>query len=531
MPPSVDIYSVETKDWWKRSEFVLYELNINSSISHPGHQEKLSIDEPYILRGYAYSGGGRKVIRVDLSFDNCKTWVDAELKYNQEAKGSKPWSWCLWQYEIKNMQSLIQTTEITVRAVDSSFNMQPSERTWNVLGMMNNSYYRVKTSPIFDNDNKCFITFTHPVVPGSNGGGWMEELTTPIKPTIQNTYFSLDEIKKHNKENDCWLIIDNEVYDVTTYMKDHPGGSDSILVYGGKDVSQVFWLVHAMDATEMKERFCIGTVMPSSSSIKNTKSDLNPKRFIKAHLIKKVNLNHDTISMRFKVGNVTGMPIGQHVLFGAMINNDYVVRPYTPTYPIHQNEDEGVLEFVIKVYKETKNKPGGKMSCYLNEMKQGDVMQVKGPTGPILYHQNGMLTIHNKSVKALQLNMIAGGTGITPMFQIIRKVLECSGDDTLIKMVYANNTLEDILLKKELEELQNKYNKQFFVWHVLMESPKDQDFKCSVGFINEDILREHLYKADENSIVLICGPPVMIEACVRPSLDNMGYTDDNVFEF
>ncbi|KAL0486954.1 cytochrome-b5 reductase [Acrasis kona] len=164
-------------------------------------------------------------------------------------------------------------------------------------------------------------------------------------------------------------------------------------------------------------------------------------------------------------------------------------------------------------------------------MKQGDVMQVKGPTGPILYHQNGMLTIHNKSVKALQLNMIAGGTGITPMFQIIRKVLECSGDDTLIKMVYANNTLEDILLKKELEELQNKYNKQFFVWHVLMESPKDQDFKCSVGFINEDILREHLYKADENSIVLICGPPVMIEACVRPSLDNMGYTDDNVFEF
>jgi cytochrome b involved in lipid metabolism len=52
-----------------------------------------------------------------------------------------------------------------------------------------------------------------------------------IKPTGP---FSLDEIAKHNKASDCWIIVDKEVYDVTEYIDDHPGG-ESILKYAGRN--------------------------------------------------------------------------------------------------------------------------------------------------------------------------------------------------------------------------------------------------------------------------------------------------------
>ena len=49
--------------------------------------------------------------------------------------------------------------------------------------------------------------------------------------------FSLEEVAKHNTREDCWIIVDGSVYDVTSYVEDHPGG-DSILNNAGKDSSK-----------------------------------------------------------------------------------------------------------------------------------------------------------------------------------------------------------------------------------------------------------------------------------------------------
>jgi cytochrome b involved in lipid metabolism len=56
-------------------------------------------------------------------------------------------------------------------------------------------------------------------------------------------YFSLDEISKHDNKNDCWLVIDGNVYDVTYYIPQHPGGL-SILKYAGKDCTKEFHAIH-----------------------------------------------------------------------------------------------------------------------------------------------------------------------------------------------------------------------------------------------------------------------------------------------
>lgn len=61
--------------------------------------------------------------------------------------------------------------------------------------------------------------------------GSRETVKKKIKPTGP---FSLEEIAKHNKETDCWIIVEKKVYDVTEYIEDHPGG-DTILKNAGGD--------------------------------------------------------------------------------------------------------------------------------------------------------------------------------------------------------------------------------------------------------------------------------------------------------
>ena len=54
----------------------------------------------------------------------------------------------------------------------------------------------------------------------------------------------MSEIEKHNKDNDCWVILYDKVYDLTEFINEHPGGKDSIMLYAGKDATEAFDLIH-----------------------------------------------------------------------------------------------------------------------------------------------------------------------------------------------------------------------------------------------------------------------------------------------
>lgn len=59
--------------------------------------------------------------------------------------------------------------------------------------------------------------------------------------------FSVDEVKKHNKDSDCWVILHGQVYDVTRFLNDHPGGKKAIMLYAGKDATTEFDMLHSKD--------------------------------------------------------------------------------------------------------------------------------------------------------------------------------------------------------------------------------------------------------------------------------------------
>jgi len=56
--------------------------------------------------------------------------------------------------------------------------------------------------------------------------------------------FTKEEVAKNNTEKSCWVILFDKVYDVTTFMVDHPGGKDAIMLFAGKDATEEFDMLH-----------------------------------------------------------------------------------------------------------------------------------------------------------------------------------------------------------------------------------------------------------------------------------------------
>jgi len=77
--------------------------------------------------------------------------------------------------------------------------------------------------------------------------------------------YTKDQVQTHNTENDCWIIFNDGVYDVTKFMKKHPGGKDILLKFGGKDGTKAFnskgnGKGHIAMALNFRESLKIGTL-------------------------------------------------------------------------------------------------------------------------------------------------------------------------------------------------------------------------------------------------------------------------------
>lgn len=264
--------------------------------------------------------------------------------------------------------------------------------------------------------------------------------------------------------------------------------------------------------------------------------DPNKKYSIK--LIEKEEISHDTRRFRFALPtseHILGLPVGQHIYLSAYIDKNLTIRPYTP---VSSDDCKGYMDLVIKVYFKNvhpKYPEGGKMSQHLNNMEIGDSIDIRGPSGNLIYNGRGEFSIRpdkktpSTIYKVKKVGMIAGGTGITPMLQIVRQIFKESDDQTIIYLLFANQTEDDILLRSELEELASNYSDRFKLWYTV-DRPSD-DWKYSSGFVNAEMISQHLPKPEDDTLILMCGPPPMINFACIPNLDKLGYNPKLRFSF
>lgn len=203
-----------------------------------------------------------------------------------------------------------------------------------------------------------------------------------------------------------------------------------------------------------------------------------------------------------------------------------VVRPYTP---ISRSEQLGYFEVIVKKYQ------GSKMGTHLFSMKKGDTIEAKGPWVKIPLKANQYKTI----------GMIAGGTGITPMYQVARNLLRAPKNNTEISLIYANSRKEDVLLGNEINELMETYPR-FSPYFVLSKAPSD--WMGGVGHVNREMIKSLMPPPNRagDAIILVCGPPPFMAAIsgdkdftksppaqgeLKGIMKELGYMPKMVFKF
>ncbi|CAO3620696.1 unnamed protein product [Mucor hiemalis] len=282
----------------------------------------------------------------------------------------------------------------------------------------------------------------------------------------------------------------------------------------------------------MTTRFFTSSTRFLSKRNFSTKMAFSPSEFKPFQLEKVERVNHNVSLFRFKLANaddVAGLPVASCVVFRSQITDKdgktaEVIRPYTPT---STEKAKGHVDFVIKDY------PQGLMSSHVHSLKVGESIDIKGPFEKYNWEK--------KPVK--QVGLVAGGTGITPSLQLLRKVFnsDSSDKDSQFTLIFANTTEEDILFKDELDGYAKEYPDRFKVHYVLEKPP--QNWTGLTGYVTIDLVKDVLPKPDvESSIIFVCGPPPFMEAIsgdknpdksqgtLRGYLKELGYIQDRVYK-
>ena len=577
--------SSSNKDWWKDERYAIYDLSTNSATAHPAHDERIALDDGsamYITQGYAYSGGGRRVTRVELSLDQGRTWRLADIEYpedryrdaEQELFGGRldmSWRescfcWCFWKLSIPVLE-FAEAKDLLVRAMDESMNIQPRDMYWSVLGMMNNPWFRI--TMIREGEN---LRFEHPTQPALLPGGWMErvkkaggnlsnghwgervdgepEISQPerVEEVVMTNKdmrddITIDELRKHADEADPWFVVNGEVYSGTAFLKEHPGGAQSIVSSAGLDASDEFMAIHSETAKSMMPGYHLGRLDDTSKCLlaegaleDATTTDepratfLNPRSWLTAPLVSKTSISSDTRIFTFALQSGTqtlGLPVGQHLMIRLRDpkTGQAVIRAYTPISSINK---KGFIDVLVKIYADSDGRRGGQMTVALDAAEIGSsTIDFKGPIGKFTYLGRGLCALNSVERHVKRFYMICAGSGITPIYQVFRAVMQDPDDHTQCVVLNGNRTAEDILCKEDLDLLMAGNEDKAKIVYTL--SKATDSWTGLRGRICKEMVKGYFPQSEE-TMILICGPEAL-EQSVRLILQDLGWPDDAMVFF
>lgn len=205
-------------------------------------------------------------------------------------------------------------------------------------------------------------------------------------------------------------------------------------------------------------------------------------------IIEKYAMNKNTFLMKLEAKDEIKNPGATYHV--RIYNGSGESRPYTPIYVEGKH-----IAFVIKVY------PGGKITQYLDAKKVGDSVCVSETLSSRKSRQNEFKNVL----------MIAGGTGVTPMYQMLKEQILTGNNETKFKLLFLNKTEEDVFLLKEISELQKISKGMLEIIHIFSQGIRNPDQTHISGKLNKELLLE-IIGSECFDFIYICGPPTLYES-------------------
>ncbi|ELA40901.1 uncharacterized protein VICG_02041 [Vittaforma corneae ATCC 50505] len=236
-------------------------------------------------------------------------------------------------------------------------------------------------------------------------------------------------------------------------------------------------------------------------------------------IVEKRHMTHNTFFM--KVESDEDLPQAK-VSFHVLVFDDRGQRkPYSPLYVSKRH-----IAFAIKVY------PEGTLSTYLCNKSVNDTITV---SEAVQVRENRLNEFRN-------VLMIAGGTGVTPMFQLLREHILSGINATDFTLLFLNRTDKDVFLQSELETLKKKSNGKLQIIHIFSQGTEFPDSQHISGTLTKDMLLT-VIRSKMFEFVYICGPPSLYDSFsgrkkskteqgeLTGVLKEVGYTERNVYKF
>jgi propane monooxygenase reductase subunit len=231
-----------------------------------------------------------------------------------------------------------------------------------------------------------------------------------------------------------------------------------------------------------------------------------PVRTFDARITSIESLTHDIRRLEILTDQPLRFWAGQYV--DITVPESGVTRSFSMANPPSQ---PNTLEFIIKIY------PQGAFSSLLKEkLRHGDPIEIKGPYGSCLRHEN----------RPGSMILVGGGSGMAPLLSILTDLVE-SGEQRPVRFFYGARTKHDLFMLDRIEELGLRLRDFSFI-PALSGPGIEADWVGETGFIHE-VLGRHLQGEflDGEADAYSCGPPPMIDA-VLPVLQMSGLEPENI---
>ncbi|KAJ9473120.1 hypothetical protein DIPPA_23738 [Diplonema papillatum] len=221
----------------------------------------------------------------------------------------------------------------------------------------------------------------------------------------------------------------------------------------------------------------------------------------------------------------TGLKVGQYVALKASLDGDVLCGYFSP---ITRPYDWGCIDVLSRG-----DDKGGPIVKLLNALRPGAGVYIKAMGGLelALSPSGNAYTWHGEEVK--KLNLIAGGTGIAPMIQIVRSFVKTVANhdpnEYGIRILYAAESSADLAFAESTERVKNRYP-DFIKRYVVLNHPP-VGWTEGVGFIDMEALRTNLWgPEEEGTLTVLCGPPIF-EKITCSNLAQLGFDGARTYSY